>query len=171
MTQLDVRRVLAGGMAALVAGCCTVTETKDMSAIVADVGVRVTGDGAGGYDFAYSGKYSDAEGNIDLTQGDAYGRAVEIRFAIDVGSAPGIRFKPDGRDAMWIARKDEVGDGSPQGPYRGDQFTDFMTAGDGLSLRVLDRNDDVTVYRYALRFDLNGETVADDPDIRNDGEY
>lgn len=134
----------------------------------ADVAVTITdADGDGAYEFAYSGPFTDGDGNFDFTQGDIRKFAVKIDFAIGEGSVEGIKFMGRGEDAMWIALKSDVGDGSPTGPYQGDQFKGFATKEDGRRMHVVDRNDDGQTYRYALRFDLNGAVVQDDPDIGN----
>ena len=135
--------------------------------ITTEVGLTVTPTSGGGFDFRYSGQFADAHGNFNFAQRGAYGNAVTIVFTIDPASAPGLKFKPYGADAMWIVEKKVVGEGSPEGPYRGDQYYGFSTSADGRTLRVMNRNDDGVLYRYALRFDLNGQTVQHDPDSQN----
>jgi hypothetical protein len=135
---------------------------------VADIIVTVSPNGSGGYYFAYSGPYSDAAGNLDFRKEK---RAVKIDYALST-TIPGLRFKSSGEDAMWIAEKASLGDAtSPRGPYRGDQFKSFATQANGTRMHVIDKNDDGKVYRYALRFDLNGQTVQDDPDVQNGGGH
>jgi len=133
--------------------------------------LAVTGDRASGFDFHYSAPFADEHGNFDFSQKGADGNIIKLSFTLD-GSVPGLRFKPDGREAMWIVEKENVGkDGSPTGPYRGQQFLDFKVSDDGLTLEVTDLNDDGVLYRYGLRFDLDGETVVHDPDAQNGGGF
>lgn len=167
MLSTSMRAV--AGIAALSLGACA-CQPKPMTAggaISTVVGVAVTPDGAGGYAFRYSGDFAKENGDLDFSGDRARGRGVSIEFKIGPGSPEGLRFKSDGSDAMWIVEKKQVGDGSPKVPYRGDQFTEFSTSGDGQTLRVYDRNNDGVLYRYALRFDLGGETVQHDPDTQN----
>ncbi|MFQ5563096.1 MAG: hypothetical protein ACE5FO_05960 [Parvularculaceae bacterium] len=154
-------------------------------AVNADVTVTITPDGAGGYSFKYSnaegteGNFSDEHGNLNFSDplenhakghpNPAKGHPVLIRFAIADGSVDGIKFMPDGEDAMWIALADDTGpDGSPEGPFNGDQFFNFATEAGDTRLHVSDRNNDGNDYRYALRFTLDGEPIQHDPDIKND---
>jgi hypothetical protein len=128
--------------------------------------VNVSADGAGGYTFSYDSPFADSGGNFDFSQGEAAKKSVLIKFKIGQGPA-GLKFQSPGENALWIVEKEMVGDGSPQGPYEGKQFLRFETSADGQNLQVFDLNSDGVKYRYALRFDLNGETIAHDPDIRN----
>ncbi|NWG72106.1 MAG: hypothetical protein HXY23_10930 [Parvularculaceae bacterium] len=132
-----------------------------------DAAVLIASDGAGGFTFKYSAPFADADGNFDFTNPKIGDRSVTISFNIAEGSVAGLRFKPEGRDAMWIVDKRQVGDGSPKGPYEGRQFTNFSVSPDGQTLTVRDLNDDGLVYRYALRFTLDGKTVQHDPDVKN----
>lgn len=136
-----------------------------------EAAVRVAEDGVGGYSFSYSAPFFDERGNFDFSREGAAGRSVKVTFKIDDGSVPGLRFNEDGRNAMWIVDKKDVDPetGSPRGPYQGDQFSDFVVSEDRQALTVLDRNDDGVLYRYGLRFDLNGVEVVDDPDGQNGG--
>lgn len=131
--------------------------------------VTIAEDGAGGYSFAYSAPFFDEKGNFDFSQKGAAFNSIELTFAIADGSVPGIKFKSDPTDAMWIVEKVNVDEmtGSPRGPYRGNQFSGFAVSPDGQSLTVTDQNDDGVLYRYGLRFDLDGKTVIDDPDGQN----
>lgn len=138
--------------------------------LTVDVWVSITSDGNGGYRFAYSGKNFRPNGDFDFSKGEPRKHAVKIDFAITDDSVKGIAFKPNGDDALWIVEKDRAGpDGCPQGPYKGDQFKGIATTANGKRLHVIDKNDDSTLYRYMLRFDLNGETIVDDPDGQNGG--
>ncbi len=49
----------------------------------------------------------------------------------------------------------------------GDQFTHAATLDGGQRLQVINKNGDGKLYRYSLVFDLNGETVVDDPEMNN----
>lgn len=133
--------------------------------------VSITEDGAGGYAFSYKAPFADEKGNFDFSKNGAAFNTIRLTFIIDASSVPGIKFKPDATDAMWIVEKKNVDatTGSPRGPYRGEQFSDLQVSADGMSLSVTDRNDDGVLYRYGLRFDLNGKTVIDDPDMGNSG--
>lgn len=130
--------------------------------------LTITRDAAGAYDFKYDSPFADAQGNFDFSKGDAYGKVVKLSFAIADDGGLGLKFKRDARDAMWIVDKKNVGaDGSPQGPFRGQQWFDFRVSDDGRTLFVTDQNDDGVLYRYGLRFDLGSQTVVDDPDANN----
>ena len=137
------------------------------------INVRISEDGAGGYTFRYSGLFTDPEGNLNFSVGRANKRDVIINFKISQNSVEGIRFKQDGREAMYIALKSDLDDpeGSPQKPYEGKQFSKFETSRDGRTLTVFNANNDSKVYRFSLRFDLNGKTVVHDPDDRNGGGH
>jgi len=133
-----------------------------------DAKLKITQDASGAYDFTYDSPYSDADGNFDFSVGEAAKASVRLTFRLADDSGLGIKFKPDGTDAIWIVDKKNVGpDGSPQGPYEGRQFRDFKVSEDGLSLSLFNRNDDGVLYRYGLRFDRGEETVIDDPDNQN----
>lgn len=169
-----MRKILAmlvGGAALAAAACEVIKEDPPPPASLAvAAALTVTEDGAGGYSFRYDAPFADEKGNFDFTQGEAYGKIIVVTFTIADGSVPGLKFKPEGEDAIWIADKKNVGaDGSPTGPYRGEVFHDFKVSADGRSLTVTSDNDDRTLYRYGLRFDLDGQTVIDDPDWGNDG--
>jgi hypothetical protein len=91
-----------------------------------------------------------------------------MEFSIAAGSAPGIRFKSKGKDAFWIVEKAKAGPtGEPVKFDGGDQFTQASTIAGGQRLQVINKNSDGKRYRYSLVFDLNGETVVDDPDAQN----
>lgn len=167
-----IGRVLCiGGAALLMAACTHMDGSGERSGeITVNVGVSIHSDGGGGYYFAYSGDFSESNGNLDFSEGEAYGRPVRIEFAIDPDSVAGIKFRPTGADAMWIVEKEDVGpDGSPRGPYRGAQFVEFSVDPEGTRLTVIDKNDDGKLYRYGLRFDVAGKTIVDDPDVKNGG--
>lgn len=119
--------------------------------------------------FRYSGPFFDEKGNFDFSQDGAEDNTIELTFAIADGSVPGIKFRSDPSDAIWIVEKSKVDPktGSPAGPYRGDQFFDFRVSEDGSKLMLVDRNDDGVLYRYGLRFDHNEAVVFDDPDGQN----
>jgi hypothetical protein len=159
------------GAALLVAGCARVAEPKSQGEIAVAAVLTVTEDAAGGYKFAYSAPYFDESGNFDFSQKGALYNRVTLTFTIADGSVAGLKFKPDARDAMWIVDKKNVdpATGSPRGPYEGRQFHSFAVSADGLTLSVIDENNDGVLYRYGLRFDLGGATVIDDPDGQNGG--
>lgn len=167
--NLHCRMLCGAGAALMIAACAQNEPSAADGTITADIGVRIVADGSGGYEFAYSGEYSDARGNLDFSKGAADVNAVLIAFSID-DAPPGLRFMPEGPDAIWIVEKENVGpDGSPEGPFKGEQFSRFAVDEDGRRLQVYDRNDDEKLYRYGLRFDLAGETIVDDPDMQNGG--
>jgi hypothetical protein len=140
--------------------------------IIADVAVKVTADGKGGHAFEYSGTYAQRNGDLDFSKGEARKHTVKIDFAIADGSVDGIKFKPNGANGFWIVEKIHVGPkGCPEGPYKGDQFKSVTTVAGGKRLHVIDTNDDGKLYRYMLRFDLNGKTIVDDPDTTNGGPH
>ncbi|MEX0645685.1 MAG: hypothetical protein WD076_10260 [Parvularculaceae bacterium] len=167
-------KILCAASAALALSACSHFDEKSGAAgsgepgiIAAEVGVTVSADGKGGFTFRYSGDYIDEEGNLDLASGAAAENSVRIEISI-AGGPEGLRFKTEGRDAMWIADAEAVGrNASPRGPYEGEQFTEFSVDSDGQRLSVLDRNFDGRLYRYGLRFDFEGATVMDDPDVQN----
>lgn len=133
------------------------------------ISVKITGDEKSGYAFAYSGEFADVKGNLYFTIGRARRKKIRMKFSIDAASVKGARFLARGDEAFWIVEKALAGpDGCPQGPYRGDQFRILSIGNDRRALRVLDQNDDGKVYRYALRFEINGKTIVDDPDTSND---
>jgi len=167
--MIRIASILTGGVALLAAGCVHETTQRGDIAVKADV--VVTEDGAGGYDFAYNAPYFDGKGNFDFSQKGALGNRVTLSFTIADGSVAGLKFKPNGADAMWIVDKKDVdpSTGSPRGPYEGRQFHSFAVSADGQTLTVVDENNDGVLYRYGLRFDLGGVTVIDDPDGQNGG--
>lgn len=135
------------------------------------------------FQFGFTGENSDSKGDLDFSQ--LKRRKVLIKFKIGPDAPADFKFKPDGRDAMWIERKDELikalleeNNGelpeeiSPRGPYPvgGTQFTNFKVSKDGKRLSVLVANTGQTTFRYNLRFDYKGETVQFDPDIGTNGE-
>lgn len=131
--------------------------------------VTISDNGAGGYSFSYKAPFFDEKGNFDFSKNGAAFNTIRLTFTIADGSVAGITFKSDATDAMWIVEKKNVdkSTGSPSGPYRGGQFSNFEISADGRQLTVTDTNDDGVLYRYGLRFDLNGKTVIDDPDGQN----
>ncbi|MEZ5920258.1 MAG: hypothetical protein R3C60_02790 [Parvularculaceae bacterium] len=142
---------------------------NNQSDATVNVSVKVAADG-GAYTFTYSDPSGlfDSEGNFDFRKPGAKGKPVTIKFSIDNSSVAGIKFQKQGPNAFWIALKSEVGDnGCPTGPYVGSQFHGFRTEPDQRTLTVLDHNNDGKPYRYALRFDLNGDLVMHDPDGNN----
>lgn len=173
------RKILVAGVGvmALVAGCSRLSASgadqagEARKSLPVEAQVSVTEDGAGGYAFSYKAPFADEKGNFDFSRNGAAFNTIKLTFAIDASSVSGIKFKPDAADAMWIVEKKNVdkATGSPRGPYHGEQFSDFQVSADGMSLSVTDRNDDGVLYRYGLRFDLDGKTVTDDPDMGNGG--
>lgn len=168
------RRYFAAALAAasfIAVGACKHLEhgqPKGATEIDVPAKLTITRDGSGVYDFKYDAPFADADGNFDFSKGEAYGKVVKLSFTIADDSGLGLTFKRDPRDAMWISDKKDVGaDGSPQGPYRGQQWFDFRVSDDGRTLFVTDQNDDGVLYRYGLRFDLGSTTVVDDPDANN----
>lgn len=138
--------------------------------LLVDISVKITTDGDGGYTFRYAGDFCQPNGDLDFAVGDARKKTIKIVFSIAEGSVAGIKFQARGDDAYWIVEKSKTdADGCPQGPYSGDQFTGITTLANGARLQVIDKNDDGKLYRYMLRFDLNGAPVVDDPDTANDG--
>ena len=170
-----IRQLAFISAAALALGACEhygakAAERERMTVpVMADVTIEE--DGAGGYSFSYKAPFADENGNFDFSQKGAAFNTIKLTFSIADGSVPGIKFKSDATDAIWIVEKENVDEatGSPRGPYRGQQFYDFEVSEDGQSLTVIDQNDDGILYRYGLRFDLNGKTVVDDPDVGNGG--
>ena len=135
------------------------------------------------FQFNFAGENSDTKGDLDFSQ--LKRRKVVINFEIGPDAPADFKFKPDGRDAMWIERKDELikallaenngelpEDISPRSPYpvSGTQFTNFKVSKDGKHLSVLVANTGQTTFRYNLRFDYKGQTVQFDPDIGTNGE-
>lgn len=167
--KLDRRLALTSALVFLGACACTPKPagTGPRGEVPVDAAVLISSDGAGGYTFKYSAPFADADGNFDFRDPKVGDSAVTLTFRIEGGSVGGIRFKPEGRDAMWIADKRQTGEDSPKGPYQGRQFSGFSVGADGQTLTVQNLNNDGLVYRYALRFDLNGETVQHDPDVKN----
>jgi hypothetical protein len=142
------------------------------SIVDVDVALKVTRNGADDFDFQYTGDYFDAAGNFDFTAGEVLGKSVRIHFAITADSAAGARFQPTGDETFWIIEKSVVGAaGCPGAPYQGSQFQDLATGPDRLHLDVLDINNDGLQYRYALRFDVDGQTVLHDPDGSNGNNH
>ena len=170
--QLMNRLFYAVVASVLMAGCGHMSGNYgDAKAQEIDVAAQLTvsGDAKSGFEFQYNAPFADEHGNFDFSQEGAKGNVIKLSFSLD-GSMPGLRFRQDARDAMWIVEKEKVGpDGSPTGPYRGKQFVDFEVSEDGRRLQVTDLNNDGVLYRYGLRFDLDGKIVADDPDTQNGG--
>lgn len=158
----------------LLAGCQTAPppQAATRGEVSVNVVVKAAQDASGAFTYAYAGEFFDEKGNFDFSKEGALYNKVHIQFTIDPASAEGVKFKSDGREAMWIIEKINAGpDGSPERPYQGKQFYDFSTSADGRTLSVTDANDDGVLYRYGLRFDYNGGTVADDPDGQNGGGH
>lgn len=141
---------------------------KSDDAVKVTATVTVSKDAAG-YAFAYKALFADEDGNFDFTQKGAIYRPIAITFTIAEGSPSGLKFTADSSGAVWIADKREIDNetGSPEGPYRGQQFKIGQVSADGQSFVVENQNNDGLTYRYALRFDLNGETIVHDPDVNN----
>ncbi len=171
MMSARLSAIVFGAAALVVAGCEHVKDSTPRGEIVVQTSLAVTIDGAGGYKFAYSGEFFDEKGNFDFSKKGAVDNSVNLSFTIADGSIPGLKFKANAADAMWIVDKKDVdpATGSPRGPYQGRQFHSFAVSDDGLTLSVTDENDDGVLYRYGLRFDLGGKTVVDDPDGQNGG--
>lgn len=154
------------------AACEHYGEAKEVRKTIAvDASVTIAEDGAGGYVFKYQAPFSDEKGNFDFSKPGALYNTVKLTFTIADDSIPGVTFKSDATDAMWIVEKANVDKetGSPRGPYRGNQFYDFRVSTDGRQLTVANANNDGVLYRYGLRFDLDGKTIVDDPDNQNGG--
>ncbi len=163
------------GLAIFVAAGC-VHEDKSVAPqgtieVTADVTVLRGDDG--NYAFRYSGPFFDEKGNFDFSQPGAKFNTINLTFAIADGSIPGLKFRADPRDAIWIVEKAKADPetGSPVGPYRGDQFVDFRVTDDGRRLTLIDKNDDGVLYRYGLRFNHDAALVADDPDGQNGPKF
>ena len=136
-----------------------------------DISVKITSNGEGGYAFCYAGDFCKPNGDLDFSGEDARKKAIRIVFSIADGSVAGVKFQAKGDNAYWIAEISKTGpDGCPKGPYCGDQFTGVTTLAKGTKLLVIDKNDDGLLYRYMLRFDLNGALVIHDPDNQNGGK-
>lgn len=158
--------------AAIVSASCSHFDHYGHSAAPIDVKAKLSifETAPGVYDFKYDAPFADQDGNFDFSQRGALGRRVNMSFSITDDSGLGIKFKPDGAQAIWIVDKKNVGaDGSPQGPYQGDQFRNFAVSSDGLTLSLFNQNDDGILYRYGLRFNRGAVTVIDDPDNQNGG--
>lgn len=163
------------GLAAL-AGAGCVHEDKSVAprgtaAVTAEVTIFEGADGKP--TFRYNGPFFDEKGNFDFSQEGAKFNTINLTFAIADGSIPGLKFRADPRDAIWIVEKAKVDPetGSPVGPYRGDQFVDFRVTDDGRRLTLTDKNDDGVLYRYGLRFNHDAALVADDPDGQNGPKF
>lgn len=145
----------------------TAIAAKETSLAV-DAKLTISRDSEGAFSFKYDAPFADASGNFDFSKGEPYGKVVKWSFTIADDSELGLKFKPEGANAIWIVDKKNVGpDGSPEGPYEGRQFRDFSVSADGKTLTLVNQNDDGVLYRYGLRFDLGSETVVDDPDANN----
>jgi hypothetical protein len=138
--------------------------------VSANVTVTITKRGSN-FEFAYSGGYAQPNGNLDCSVEPYNKKTVNLNFTIGSGSVPGIKFVSAGKDAMWIAPKEQTGEESPKGPYSGAQFAGFSVDAGRQRLSVVNNNDDEETYRYALRFDLDGKIVAHDPDVKNGGDH
>jgi hypothetical protein len=120
--------------------------------------------------FKYDAPFADADGNFNFAEGEAAKASAKLTFTITDDGGLGLRFRRDGRDAIWIVEKAQLansGSTSPLGPYEGKQFRDLSTAADGKTLTLFNENSDGLLYRYALRFDMGSEVVAHDPDMSN----
>jgi len=137
--------------------------------ITADV--KIAEVAAGKYSFTYNAPFFKENGDLDFSQKGAKGHTIALTFKIADGSVPGIKFMADAPDGIWIVDKKNLPSptDSPSMPYRGNQFYDFKVSEDGQTLSLTDQNDDGVLYRYALRFDLNGDPVVHDPDAQNGG--
>jgi hypothetical protein len=153
---------------ALLSGCEHGYGELGSKEITVPAKLTITRDSTGAYDFRYDAPFADADGNFDFSKEGAAGNTIRWSFVIVDDQELGLKFKPQGADAIWIVDKKNVGkDGSPEGPYRGSQFQDFNVSEDGKVLSLTNLNNDGVLYRYGLRFDLGGETVVDDPDAQN----
>lgn len=137
--------------------------------ISVDAAVTISKNSSGGYAFAYNAPFFDEKGNFDFSQEGANDHIVNMTFKIADGSVDGVKFRSDPHDAIWIVEKKDVdpNTGSPSGPYRGQQFYNFSVSEDGQTLTLTDANNDGVLYRYGLRFDLDGGLIIDDPDGQN----
>ncbi|MDZ7629121.1 MAG: hypothetical protein U5J99_12045 [Parvularculaceae bacterium] len=163
---------IAVTLAALGAASCSHfnQEAPKSAPIAVSAKLTIVETAPGVYDFKYDAPFADQDGNFDFSQKGALGSSVNMSFTIAEDSGLGLKFKPQGSDAIWIVDKKNVGpDGSPQGPYRGDQFRNFSVSPDGRTLNLFNQNDDGVLYRYGLRFDRGALTVVDDPDNQNGG--
>jgi hypothetical protein len=167
------RAALAVSMLAL-AGCCSMGG-ETLVDVQVPVTVLVSGT-PGAYSYQYStrtsGVLKNSRGDFDFSGPNARYHPIVLSFSIDKNSVGNAKFvsTPTGtsRDAMYIEKK--VGEASPQYPYPedGDQFA-FYNIGNATQIMVRNRNDDGETYRYALRFVINGQPEADDPDVKNGG--
>ncbi|MFZ5616516.1 MAG: hypothetical protein ACOZAA_04245 [Pseudomonadota bacterium] len=170
---------VATGAALFTAACVHDGASADLSSpaprniLPVNADVTISEDGAGGYSFSYKAPFADEKGNFDFSINGAAFNTIRLSFTIADASVAGIKFKSDATDAMWIVEKTNAdkATGSPSGPYRGSQFSNFEVSADGRQLTVTDTNDDGVLYRYGLRFDLDGKTVIDDPDAQNGGNH
>ncbi|MFN0024621.1 MAG: hypothetical protein ACKVS5_12080 [Parvularculaceae bacterium] len=171
---MERRFVLACLAGAVALSACGHLDSKSLAAspktIPVDAKVSISRDSSGKLLFKYDAPYADADGNFDFAEGEAGKSSVTLSFTIVDDSGLGLRFRRDGRDAIWIVEKALLansGSTSPAGPYEGKQFRDFRVSADGKTLTVFDENSDGVLYRYALRFDMGSEVIAHDPDVGN----
>ncbi len=146
------------------------SKTSGSAVIPVAAEVSVSRDGSGQLQFKYDAPFADADGNFNFAEGAAAKASVNLSFRIVDDGGLGLKFRRDGRDAIWIVEKaqlENTGSTSPLGPYEGKQFRDFRVSADGKLLTLFDENSDGILYRYALRFDMGGEIVAHDPDTQN----
>jgi|GEM_PF-3492321 len=141
--------------------------------------VGVKPNGKGGFDFTYTGRYFDPDGNWNFTRGDAQERHVLMQFHLSDSVPAGLKFISPGEDAMYIVKKSSL-ERKTDSPTRSfdpqenvdkkgrPEFSDFKTSEDGRTLTVLNLNNDGAVYRYNLRFRLGDDLVVHDPDGDND---
>lgn len=173
MQRRLVLTLLAASAVTALAGCDHFSKSATSSepqAIKVAARVSISEDGAGKLVFKYDAPFADADGNFNFAEGAAAKASVDLSFTIVDDSGLGLKFLPDGRQAIWIVEKARLansGSTSPLGPYEGKQFRDFEVSADGRTLRLFDENSDGVLYRYALRFDRGGEIVAHDPDMGN----
>lgn len=138
--------------------------------IPVDAKVTISRDSAGKLVFKYKAPFADEDGNFDFRRGEAAKASIKLSFTIADDGGLGLKFRRNGRDAIWIVEKAALVDSqstSPLGPYEGKQFRDFQVTPDGKTLTLFDENGDGVLYRYALRFDMGAEIVAHDPDVGN----
>lgn len=166
--------LISAGSALLLAACAygdgnEETAPGQRKTVPIKAEVTVSENEGGGHSFAYKAPFFDERGNFDFSKNGAAHNNIRLTFTITDDSIPGITFKTQGGDAIWVVLKKNVdpATGSPRGPYKGEQFADFEVSSDGRSLSVTDYNNDGELYRYGLRFDLDGKTVIDDPDGQN----
>lgn len=159
--------------AATLAGCGHLhhrAQADAPAAIPVNAKVTISRDSADKLVFKYKAPFADEDGNFDFRQGEAAKASINLSFTIADDSGLGLRFRRDGRDAIWIVEKAALADSqstSPLGPFEGKQFRDFKVSTDGKTLTLVNENSDGVLYLYALRFDMGAEIVAHDPEMGN----